>query len=1151
MSKDNLNKITDKELLAICNLSNLKMEFADTALKRDITTSKILSNHTIYSLLEKEITSIQSRKELQKEHSSKYGNKIPDGDYENLKKIYSTFGENMDSSTKKIYLEQKLLRQEEEKVKNAMTKDKHLGVFYDIYKSKKRENIYNTKEELQKEAPIIMEYYDRLNYGNTEGNFLKEWEIIYGGDFYEMLLDYHILNKANIESKNKETSNRIKTQTEKYDFKFNEDFPFREDISSEKKIIQRINVCFDIITSLLSADEFTSYVNKNFTKPMVIKMLELLNKIISPSLQIKTIDENLEKTNLIQELYNLLKKVDNNILGELKVSITLDLLDIRIVIAKNTFSNDFIVSFKSYDSNKIIDDLKKGVLSLDLLTFNALIETIINSRFSKGSEANIYFTGYGDGALLATGCFLLSDFVPRNNSSNSNDKKDTQIIEKKYYNRPFIGAEYPNFLDLVSFNVYDIENISPGSFSYSPNFSQDVLNFLYSIRDNVRSTSNVGLIIPILLKGSIFKGFIGAVSGIGKPVFVVLVAIHFAYAYANRKRLNDIESGFINNKILLESNKYLKIEKDIFKSDCISLKYPLLKSFPPMKIQLIISEESDKTEYSFDLIEISKQNLSETLNYMLLSEEENYILKLCEDFYLKNKEEIDKLKLIEIKEIEIESENRKLYLPLDVTIALFSELSHKRKYFGSKNLISFLSYILYVDDNGKFKYILIRERNILGSFPVYQEDTIRPITSMPEMEIVEMLNFSSKIQEKYKEASDEIVNSEYIYLKSDLSEEDKATLKKISDSFKRDSTIKPEIIYEKSLERVVSLEKKSIVEEETKVIQNENIVYEPKIKRKDMNINSIDYQTKQYIILSKKTPEKTKLLSKLEGFLALPKEFPISEYIYFPYIDSKGNITQDIDEKFIGTLMRSILRYEIKYDALEETKEDAEFESYEFYGTLGKKNKELNSYFLQQIELYGYKYCFWVHYNSVMKLLKEKNLSGRASIIERFYNIEIEDERYQRGNLKVGILDLEKNIYSQKDLGYIYNQDKLSGRAIDVPYYYEYKEDLEEIDTYGVCDKAILKCNCGLKPNVLNVTSQTVEYSDGYLDATEQDKTTPGFIECSKRKGGCKPELKNWVGVSEGIMIEGKKCLLSTSTIECKIGGIISILDPNCKIKNK
>ncbi|EFS27656.1 hypothetical protein [Fusobacterium ulcerans] len=40
-------KITDKELLAICNLSNLRMEFADIASKRD-REGKILSNHTIY-----------------------------------------------------------------------------------------------------------------------------------------------------------------------------------------------------------------------------------------------------------------------------------------------------------------------------------------------------------------------------------------------------------------------------------------------------------------------------------------------------------------------------------------------------------------------------------------------------------------------------------------------------------------------------------------------------------------------------------------------------------------------------------------------------------------------------------------------------------------------------------------------------------------------------------------------------------------------------------------------------------------------------------------------------------------------------------------------------------------------------------------------
>ena len=44
-------EITDKELLAICNLSNLKMEFADIVKETD-DEGNIVRNHTIYSLLE-------------------------------------------------------------------------------------------------------------------------------------------------------------------------------------------------------------------------------------------------------------------------------------------------------------------------------------------------------------------------------------------------------------------------------------------------------------------------------------------------------------------------------------------------------------------------------------------------------------------------------------------------------------------------------------------------------------------------------------------------------------------------------------------------------------------------------------------------------------------------------------------------------------------------------------------------------------------------------------------------------------------------------------------------------------------------------------------------------------------------------------------
>ncbi len=46
-------EITDKELLAICNLSNLRMEFADLNKNKaerseDEKDEKVLSNHTIY-----------------------------------------------------------------------------------------------------------------------------------------------------------------------------------------------------------------------------------------------------------------------------------------------------------------------------------------------------------------------------------------------------------------------------------------------------------------------------------------------------------------------------------------------------------------------------------------------------------------------------------------------------------------------------------------------------------------------------------------------------------------------------------------------------------------------------------------------------------------------------------------------------------------------------------------------------------------------------------------------------------------------------------------------------------------------------------------------------------------------------------------------
>ena len=61
--------ITDKELLAICNLSNLKMEFANLV-KQTVQseTEVIYTNHTIYSLIENELNGQKTRDSIREKY---------------------------------------------------------------------------------------------------------------------------------------------------------------------------------------------------------------------------------------------------------------------------------------------------------------------------------------------------------------------------------------------------------------------------------------------------------------------------------------------------------------------------------------------------------------------------------------------------------------------------------------------------------------------------------------------------------------------------------------------------------------------------------------------------------------------------------------------------------------------------------------------------------------------------------------------------------------------------------------------------------------------------------------------------------------------------------------------------------------------------
>jgi len=44
--------------------------------------------------------------------------------------------------------------------------------------------------EMRQKAGIAMEYKEKLETGNQEGKFLKEWEVVYAADNYKAVADY-------------------------------------------------------------------------------------------------------------------------------------------------------------------------------------------------------------------------------------------------------------------------------------------------------------------------------------------------------------------------------------------------------------------------------------------------------------------------------------------------------------------------------------------------------------------------------------------------------------------------------------------------------------------------------------------------------------------------------------------------------------------------------------------------------------------------------------------------------------------------------------------------------------------------------------------------------------------------------------------------
>ena len=1184
-------EITDRELLAICNLSNLRMEFAKIKYKETDTENEV--NHTIYSLLEKECNGLKIREEWEKKWHE-----------ENPLEVEA-------DEAKRDYAAEKYKEKFKEERANRFMKedneDEEYGSFYSIEDGKRKEYEYWHKVELQKSAPILMEYFDRYNLSpdkeNHEGKFLEEWEIIYGGDFYQILLDYAFKTHQEY-SKESEKCKDIEEYIKKMKI------PNRKDLLSKEEKIEFLNLTWDFLTTLLGVDNFitTSGVSTVASTGATIKMaaenagkVELMKIAYEMITKDKIADEKITEEEW--------EKISNTFKGKtlkLKGEINFKVVDFRIVILRKKETNKYVVSFYNSKDNMVIESFEKGALNLDLVLVNEVIENEIR-KISKNENAEIIYTGYEYGALMA---------FSSHSMFNSLFKQNPNVGEIRTFSKVFIGEKKYNFKNpfnimniakskgifdfekMINFDIEKLSSIQPGSVTYTKNIFESLGNVFSMCLVNIGGTNGICLVTIIAIKGvstalassSLMSTLITSLHPV---VYLAIFLGYFAHSEYYRAKIESIKEKMLEYKVITKEGEYTIVNKEF-------------------KNYTSVFEINQRIKEKNIVKSVSSRNKNRN-RPILNNKEEKAKLNITEEKL--NFKEGTKLYPITLNKLG----NRTVYVPREVAIIFCLSYYEKVSPYIEPNIIELFQ------EGFRYRLKLDSENNFYSIEKVWEERSQREVHKIfrnPEFEIESLFDYGlflmTIIQDKYDFKNKIFENSEFIYMKQlELTEEEKKILNSIEKqiekdriSFEEEALLKDKYIFESSIDNSLNNEQTAEVENLNKEIyvgeggfNAERRQYEKFVPRYDKipyyteltkidkyEVVSVDYDDnfkyrentnaeeinnykitktkikplikidnfkKEKFIYAKKSPTLTKKLDEIEYInyfndISFITKIAYNEYIYFPYVElgKNGKITENIREDYIGSILRSSFRNKLKYESLNEEQKDIFVENTPLTGEEGNKNERLNKYFIQKIERYGKELGYPEHYNSVMKLLE-----ANPKLVENYYTLQESNKRIPTKNLKIGILN--GNEYALDKIGFIYNEDDIYGRAIKFIYNYGSGDKLEEISTYGVCEGATLWCSVGSASGNLLVTSQNFEYTDGFLDATKDDckaivNITP-FGSCGHNKK--KPcinyiSLEQWTDTSSGTETNNKKAILSTGTINCKEKGKISIINPNCKLHN-
>ena len=136
--------------------------------------------------------------------------------------------------------------------------------------------------EMRQKAGIAMEYLEKLEAGNNEGAFLRDWEVIYGGDKYKILEEYLIevetAIRALLDTYLTEDQFSSKEEYEKY--KNSRIYPSREyfeKMNKKEEELLKIKLVIDLAKRGFSILTASSLLEKTFFELSVETGVQLLN----------------------------------------------------------------------------------------------------------------------------------------------------------------------------------------------------------------------------------------------------------------------------------------------------------------------------------------------------------------------------------------------------------------------------------------------------------------------------------------------------------------------------------------------------------------------------------------------------------------------------------------------------------------------------------------------------------------------------------------------------------------------------------------------------------------------------------------------------------------------------------------------------------